>query len=534
MKVHQIPFDKTNIYSELITDYLNESKDLVSSISSFPNFQSLTNLSNSKSNQFSQKNRDNLIKHFKEQYFDINISKNVKKNIELLSKNNTVTITTGHQLSLMTGPLYFIYKIVSIIKLSALLNKKNKNKNHVPVFWMATEDHDFEEIKSFHFNDKNIIWDQPKSGAVGEISLENLECLKLFIEDELGVSKTSNFIKHTIEETYLSKKNLSDATFHLVNILFSEYGLLVLDANSIKLKKSMIPFFEKELQNHECKKQVDLQTENLKGTYGKKFKPQVNPREINLFYISNGNRSRILKSKKGYELSDSDKTFTKDSILKELRKYPDRFSPNVLMRPLYQEVILPNIAYIGGAGEISYWLQLKGFFESQNITFPALIVRNSALLISSKISKKMNKYNINYIDLFNDKNSFIKKKISEISNINIDLQFLKDKLESQFKYLEKIAKKTDSTFEGAIKAQKSKQFKGIDKLEKRLLKAQKRKYIGHLEQMELIYDNLFPENILQERKKNFFDLYMKFGYNFIPDLIKNFNPLNKEFTVFKF
>ena len=166
MKVHQIPFDKTNIYSELITDYLNESKDLVSSISSFPNFQSLTNLSNSKSNQFSQKNRDNLIKHFKEQYFDINISKNVKKNIELLSENNTVTITTGHQLSLMTGPLYFIYKIVSVIKLSALLNKKNKNKNHVPVFWMATEDHDFEEIKSFHFNDKNIIWDQQKKYAV--------------------------------------------------------------------------------------------------------------------------------------------------------------------------------------------------------------------------------------------------------------------------------------------------------------------------------------------------------------------------------
>ena len=534
MKIHQIPFDSTNIYSKLIYDYQKKNNDLASTISSFPSLNSLVSFSNLKLNQFSNKNRSNLSEVLMDQYSNINLSKNVKRNLNLLSKKNSVTITTGHQLSLMTGPLYFIYKIVSVIKLSMMLNNKNKKTHYIPMFWMASEDDDFEEIKSFYFKGKKVSWDQNKEGPVGEISTKTLDFLKIFIETELGFSESAAKIRKIIKDTYLSKKTLSEATFCLVNTLFSDYGLLVLDPKHKKLKQTMIPFFKKELFNHDCKKEVEFQVNLIKNKYSNKYKPQVNPREINLFYIIKGKRYRISKTNTGFELINSKITFTKSSMEKELYKFPERFSPNVLMRPLFQEVVLPNIAYVGGAAEISYWLQLKCFFENQNIVFPILIVRDSALLVSSKISKSISSLDISYYDLFKGKKHLVDKKIKDVSEISLDLQFLKNTLELQFEYLEKIVLKTDPSFNGAVKAQRSKQFKGIDKLEKRLLKAQKRKFQDHFKKTEFIYDSLFPEDIYQERKENFFQYYIQFGNNFIPDLINNFNPLNKKITILEF
>ena len=533
MKVHKISKDSLNFYSGLIKDYQNEDINLYSSITSFPNYDSINNLANSKTKEFTDINRRKLTEFLREQYSKINISENVQKNLDLLSKNNSVTITTGHQLSLMTGPLYFIYKIVSVIKLSMIMNKKKTGINYIPIFWMASEDHDFAEVSSFYFKGKKIVWNESSGGPVGKISLEKLDCLSLFVEEELGLSESSVVIKSIIKKYYLESKDLSEATFGLVDELFSSHGLLILDPNCRKLKETMIPFFKDELFNQNCKKNVDFQISKLKTTYSENYKPQVNPRDINLFYMANGKRKRIIKTANGYKLSDSNKKFTKNSIEKELINYPERFSPNVLVRPLYQEVILPNIAYIGGAGEISYWLQLKAYFENQNIILPILVVRDSAILVSSRISKKINKLNISYSDFLKGKNYLIKNKIKELSSVNLDLQFLKDKLHSQFIYLEKIISKTDQSFVGAVKAQKAKQFKGIDNLEKRLIKAEKRKLKVQVEELEFIYDLLFPDDKLQERRENFFDYYYRFGYNFMPDLIDSFNPLSKEFIVFE-
>ena len=396
MKVNQIPYNSLKIYSELIKDYQDENKGLISSITSFPSIESLSSISDFKLKEFSNINRNNLIEVLKDQYRDIKTSKNVEKNLNFLSKKNGVTVTTGHQLSLMTGPLYFIYKIISIIKLSNQLNNKKTGNHYIPIFWMASEDHDFEEIRSFYFKGRKIVWSQTSGGPVGELSIEKLDCLKLFIEEELGASKSSMAIKTIIKETYFSAKTLSEATFGIVNKLFSDYGLLIIDPNSRKLKETMIPFFKQELFHQNCQKQVKIQIDSLRKNYNKNYKPQVNPREINLFYITKGERNRILKTNDGFKLSNSKITFTKTEMKKELIEFPEKFSPNVLIRPLYQEVILPNIAYIGGTAEISYWLQLKAFFDNQNIILPILIIRNSALLVSSKISKRMAKLNISY------------------------------------------------------------------------------------------------------------------------------------------
>ena len=296
----------------------------------------------------------------------------------------------------------------------------------------------------------------------------------------------------------------------------------------------MIPFFKNELFDQGCNKHVSIQINKLRKDYDNNYKSQVNPREINLFYLKKGERRRIIKTIDGFKLSNSSKEFTSVSMEQELFKHPQRFSPNVLMRPLFQEIILPNVSYIGGSAEISYWLELKTFFEYHKTPFPILLVRDSCLLLSSQISKKLQNLNISYIDLFKGKD-FIEKNITvNRSKINMDLQFLKSKLESQFKYLEELVKKTDFSFSGAVKAQRAKQFKGIDKLEKRLLKAQKKIFENDIKNFMIIYENLFPNEKLQERTENFFDYYDQIGDNFIPELIENFNPLNKSLTILEF
>jgi uncharacterized protein YllA (UPF0747 family) len=218
-----------------------------------------------------------------------------------------------------------------------------------------------------------------------------------------------------------------------------------------------------------------------------------------------------------------------DELLEELKSFPERFSPNVLMRPLYQETILPNLCYVGGGGELAYWVELKAYFESQNEIFPVLLHRNAAVLVPKKVAKKIDRLELSPKDLFLKRSSLINKKVRQISNINLDLQGFKLALEDQFKELEGLVNQTDATFEGALKAQKSKQFKGIDKLEQRLLKAQKRKLADQVSRLTLLHESLFPNQSLQERTVNFSEFYLNHGTDLIPFLIKHLDPLSLKF-----
>ena len=209
----------------------------------------------------------------------------------------------------------------------------------------------------------------------------------------------------------------------------------------------------------------------------KEYSIQVNPREINLFYLNKDIRERIVFEDDLYKVLSTNISWSKSGILKEVSDFPERFSPNVIMRPLYQEVILPNLCYIGGGGELAYWMQLKNYFDKVEITFPILLLRNSALIQTEKQAKKLKKLDISLEDVFLKRDALINKKVREISNIDIDLSVQKNHLKQQFENLYHLARKTDESFLGAIKAQEIKQLKGLENLEKRLLKAQKRKII---------------------------------------------------------
>ncbi len=525
-----IPFRSTGYFSDFICDYLDQKPELKPLYNRFPTIENFKAQIEEKyhSEHVSESSRKVLSETLVNQYANIEASELTLDNIESLKSEITFTITTGHQLNLFTGPLYFLYKIISTINLTEELKSTYPDYNFVPVYWMASEDHDFDEINFFNYKGKKIHWNSDQTGAVGHFNTKGLEDVYEVVAAEFGSGKFAEQLKEWFKNAYLNHNNLADATRYLANALFGEYGLVIIDADNRELKRLFIPQMQKELVEQTAFKTV-LETNKTLGDLGLKI--QVNPREINLFYIYKGLRERIVFEDDIFKVLETEITWNKAELLNHLQEYPERFSPNVIMRPLYQEVILPNLCYIGGGGEMIYWLQLKSNFEAQGVTFPTLLLRNSALVKTKKQAEKLEKLNISDADLFLKRSSFINKKVRQISNIDIDFSDQIKHLEQQFEDLFKLAEQTDKSFLGAVKAQEVKQMKGLKHLEKRLLKAQKRKLKDQIERCTELQEQLFPGQSLQERNTNFSELYLEFGDELIPELIKALQPLQNEFTI---
>lgn len=527
-----ISYSETNYFSSLIIDYLAQKKELKPFYHRFPKLEEFKAQIEEKKAGFSTEIRNSLVKILKTQYRDVAASKKTRENIELLSAENTYTITTGHQLNLFTGPLYFLYKIISTINLAAELKNKYPEHNFVPVYWMATEDHDFEEINFFYLHGKKFQWNPPKNekegGAVGEIPTEGLEEVLALFAAEIGSGKNAENLIELFKNAYLKHSNLTDATRYLANELFKDEGLVILDAQEKELKRFFVPYMEQELASQISHKTVLPKAAALLELG---YNVQVNPREINLFYLDKGLRDRIVEQDGKYFVPDTDLEWSKKEILELLHKEPQKFSPNVIMRPLYQEVILPNLCYIGGGGELAYWFELKGNFEAVQVPFPILLLRNSALVQSEKQDEKREKLKLSNKELFLKQHELINRKVRQISDIDIDFSPQKEHLEHQFKKMYDLAYKTDKSFLGAIKAQEVKQLKGLDHLEKRLLKAQKRKLKDEVTRITDLQNQLFPNKNLQERHANFSEFYLDHGQKLLAVLKEELKPLELQFKI---
>ncbi len=529
MPTDSISFRDTNYFSEFICDYIDENPRLNAFYNRFPHLDNFKLQIEEKSKQYNAtSNRTVLSNTILEQYKNFEVSEKTLQNIKALKADTTFTITTGHQLNVFTGPLYFLYKIISTLNLTKQLKTTYPDYNFVPIYWMASEDHDFEEINYFNFKGKKIQWNSNQTGAVGHFNTEGLDAVFNVITAEFGVGKNAEQLKTWFKNAYLNHDNLADATRYLANVLFGEYGLVVLDADHRDLKRLCIPQIEKELFEQTAYKTV---TETNKKLDDLGLKIQVNPRELNLFYITKGIRERIVFESNTFKVNNTALSWTSKEISAHLNEFPERFSPNVIMRPLYQEVILPNLCYIGGGGELIYWLQLKTNFKAQQVVFPMLLLRNSAVVKTEKQSQKLEKLELPFRDLFLSRHHLKNVLTIGKSPVAIDFSEQIQHLVNQFDHLYELAKKTDKSFLGAVKAQETKQIKGLEYLEKRLLKAQKRNFKDYIDRCVALQDALFPGQSLQERNTNFSELYLEYGDQLIPELLKALHPLDLKFSI---
>jgi bacillithiol synthase len=509
MQLHKthIPFEKSKHFNKLFLDYtsgkLKEFSAFESTLKGIKNF--------AEKNKYDSLDRNLLVAELQKQNANLKLSESTKKNIEQLKNKNSFTITTGHQLCLATGPLYFIYKIISVINLCGALNKKYSENYFVPVYWMASEDHDFEEINHVNLFNKKFTWSTNQKGRVGEFSLENIDSFLQEIKNVLGENENAASILQLLKTAY-SQKNLADATRVLVNELFGKYGIVILDGNSKTLKQQFIPEIKKDIFENLAFKSVNKSIEQLKQ---KGYEAQVSPREINSFYTDKNLRERIVLENSKYKVLNTDLEFSQTELENKIEKETEKFSPNVVLRPMYQQKIIPNAAYVGGPGEIAYWLQYKTMFEEFNIAFPVLILRNFVLYIEKGLKQRIEKLNLKTEDFFADKEKLIKSYV--LQQQPFDLEKEKEALKKVFEETKKNISRVDKTLEAAADAELQKNLKSLEALEQKAIRSIKQKNEQTLNQIEVIYGKLFPNNIPQERVENFLRFYLG-NPNFIEDV----------------
>lgn len=527
MKATYINYSDTHSFSPTVLSYLAHDPKLKPFIAEFPTLENFGKLISSKK---TMADREVLAQTLTVQYSRLATSLDplVSRNIELLKEENTFTITTGHQLNIFTGPLYFIYKIVSAINLAKDLKAAYPDKHFVPIYWMASEDHDFAEIDHTSIHGKKIKWEKDAAGATGKLDPSSIaDAIKAY-EQVLGLSEHSTQLTELIKSAYLGQKSLADATRALVNSLFAKYGLVIIDADEKAFKTQFATLIEEDVIKQKSFPLINETSNRLKEAG---FTTQVNAREINFFYMIEGFRERIVLENGTYYVLNSDLKFSEEELKAEIAAFPERFSPNVIMRPVYQEIILPNLAYIGGGAELVYWLQLKSNFDCYGIDFPILLLRNSALVTHEEFSNKLCRLQICHKDIFKPADQLKKEWVLNHSDHTLNLSAEWVELNSIFEKIKLRTYKIDPTLSPSTEAVKARLQRALTNLEKKLVKADVRNHTEVLSKIDSLKEKYFPGNGLQERVENFGRFYIKYGDEFIDELIRHFKPLDFKFTI---
>lgn len=513
-KKTKISLSETDRFSQLLADYIGAEAKLEKFYAYSPVPGSFKDAMADRSGK--KVNRELLADVILEQYqshikVPLTGFQQTNANIELLKNENTFTVCAGHQLCLFTGPLYFIYKIISTINLAESLKKQHPQNNFVPVYWMASEDHDFDEIRSVHLFGKTLTWDNPAAkGAVGRLSTASLNKVIEELAVILGDSEQAKELITLFSNAYLKHANVSDATRYLVHELFGEYGLVVLDADDRRLKEEFMEIIKDDISNQTNFKIVNETISQLEKAG---IKPQVNPREINVFKLTE-DRIRI-----------------EEANPEMLSMAPEKYSPNVVLRPLYQQMILPNIAYVGGPGEIAYWLEYKEMFDHHGITFPVLIPRNFALLTDEKTNQQLQKLGFSINDIFKDQEALIKEFISTHSESDLSLEAEQVKLAFVFAEISGKVSAIDPTLKGSVEAELQKALNALKNIESKLLRSEKQKQETSINQIKKLKERFLPEGMLQERYDNMAPYYLKYGKSFIRELKNTFEPFEYEMLI---
>lgn len=521
------PYRQTGAFSKIALDYIDNVEALISFFAHPPSLQGIQKAIEARQ-QFPT-DRGALVQELKKQYQGVDTSDKVKANIESLLSADTFTITTAHQNNIFTGPLYFIYKIVHAIKLADHLRSSLPKQNFVPVFYIGSEDADLDELNHIYLGGEKLVWETKQTGAVGRMNIDKA-FVKLVnsIEGQLSVLSNGKEIVSLLKEYYQEGISIQDATFRFVDHLFAEYGLVVLLPDNAALKKQMVKLFEDDLLHQTASGIVERTTDGLEKAG---YKIQAHPREINLFYLKENKRERIVLQGARYKVQGAKTDWSGEELLKELNQHPERFSPNVILRGLYQETILPNITFIGGGGELAYWLQLKNLFDHYKVPFPVLVLRNSFLIIERKWQERISHLGFTGEDIFQPEQELMNRLVAKESKHSTKLNGSLTEVEKLYETFKRQAGEVDSTLEKHVDALKLKTVYRLQELEKKMLRAEKRKFSDQQRQIHNIKENLFPGDGLQERRDNLLYYYAKWGKDLLSRLYESSPALEQEFVI---
>jgi bacillithiol biosynthesis cysteine-adding enzyme BshC len=519
-----LPYESTGFFSSIVTDYLSGAAALRLFYPHRPDLEGIRNAITARKT-FPQQ-RMALVEALREQYKGIDISSQVQQHIDALSADNTFTVTTAHQPNIFTGPLYFIYKILHTIKLADELSRQLPGQKFVPVYYMGSEDADLDELGHINVGGLKLNWQTKQTGAVGRMKVDK-PLLKLIheINGQAGVLPFGDELNKLFKSCYTEGKSIQQATLELVNALFGDHGLIVLIPDNAKLKKLFKPVVEKELLEGFSHAAVSGTIKKL----GAHYKVQAGGREINLFYLLDDKRERIELQTSKYEVRALGISFSKEEILAELDQHPERFSANVILRGAFQETVLPNVAFIGGGGELAYWLELPAVFEAVQIPYPVLLLRNSFLLLKKDQAARINKLGFSLADMFSNELSLLNILVKRESSHQLSLADQFSQAHALYAQLKNIAGDIDGSLPEHVASIETNAVKKLHALEKKMLRAERQKYGVQQKQIVKLKQELFPANSLQERVDNFSLWYAQYGKGWIQQVYASSSAFNDGF-----
>jgi len=527
-----IAYTETGFYSRMILEYLKGGETLK------PFYTHPVSVDGIKAAIESRKaydtNRKLLVDTLQEHYTNANPTSQQLKSIQQLANKNCFTVTTAHQPNIFTGHLYFIYKILHAVKLCEKLKAEMPENDFVPVYYMGSEDADLEELGHIYINGIKHQWQTSQTGAVGRMKVDKA-LIKILdsVAGEINIHPYGSEIIEQMKACYTEGATIEQATFKLVNALFGEYGLIIVLPDDADYKRALIPVVEKELKEQFSYPLVKATA----AAFPKEYKVQASGRELNMFYLEDDKRERIVKenSPQGpaekFKIQNSELEFDEAGITDELQQHPERFSANVILRPVFQEMILPNIAFIGGGGEIAYWLELMQVFETVQVPFPVLILRNSFLLVEKSHRSKISSLGFTVTDLFKTENDLMNVLVKRESAVQLSLAKEKQEIQTFYSGLRKTAGAVDITLQPHTEALEKLALRKIEALEKKMLRAEKKKFEAQQRQLHKLRSQLFPHDNLQERIENFMPFYAKGGKGFIKTIYDNSLGLEQEFVI---
>lgn len=523
----RLAYSGTGYFSRIVTDYLADAAALQPFYGLRPDKEGIKSAIEARK-QFPQQ-RKVLVEALQEQYQSVQTSATVQQNILSLGADNTFTVTTAHQPAIFTGTLYFIYKILHVIRIAEWLEKELPGNRFVPVYYMGSEDADLEELGNIWLNGEKLSWPTKQTGAVGRMQPKGLEQLINRIDGELSVQPFGPELIAILRSCYEHSDSIQTATFKLVDTLFARFGLVVLIPDNAAFKRLLAPVFKDDLLHQTASALVTETTAALE----KHYKVQAHPRAINLFYLDAGLRARIEKEGTEWIVTGTNKRFSEAKLMEELDLFPERFSPNVILRGILQETILPNILFVGGGGELAYWMELKKVFAQYKVPYPILVLRNSFLVVESKWKDKIARLGFTEKDFFSSEQELLTRLVLQNTPGGLRLEEELDAIKGFYTALKQKAGATDKTLEQHIEALRAKATRPLYELEKKMLRAEKRKYKDQQRQIQRIRQVLFPNNSLQERVDNFMPFYAHWGSAFIDLLYQHSLTLEQEFVILR-
>jgi bacillithiol biosynthesis cysteine-adding enzyme BshC len=489
-----------------------------------------------KRSELSVERRTILSEIVERQYAAMNISDKTSKNISLLKQKNTLAVVTGQQLGILGGPLYTFYKIITAIKLCNNLNERYDDYTFVPVFWLEGDDHDFEEVKSINVLDENNnvkkisyedeIPEDENKGSIGFLKLNN-DINRFFdeLEKELRETEFRNELISKLRSFYSEGRTFKDAFKDLLFWIFDSFGLIIFDPQDTEIKNILKPLFKKEISDFRAHSEKLV---HISACLEEEYHAQVKIRPINLFYHTDEGRYLIEPVENEFRLKRKRKKFTYDELMALIESEPERFSPNVILRPVVQDYLLPTAFYIGGPSEVSYFAQVMPLYNIYQVEPPIIYPRSSATILEKNIASVLEKYNLKLPEVFIDHGRLKDKVIESISPNSLDDIFshISNEIELTFDKLKERLFEFDKTVADASTKYRQKTIHYLDELKGKAVDAQRKKHEITLRQIDKLSSAVYPKSNFQEREFNFVYFVYRYGIGLIDKIYEELS-INK-------